>query len=367
MLTSRRQPPSRMPTWLGVGLGLGLGLGLGVRARARVAHAHSALIRPGGQATVPAVAERPVVRPCVQERRVRRRAAPETQGVSSGKPEAAWPRLEVTPDALALSRQRPLAHLHVDDADPAREQHALGLACPAPGWLGAQWDGLSLGIPNCPEPLDVTWGGTGAELGHRQRAQFDHAALRAWVGNNVASSWLSEPEHAHASGGPEHRPASATSHLGRAGRPHRACVLKRPRASASLGHQPLGPRWPAASDLCSTASRASISSADMRASAGSGELRHESAASAPTPTQLRRDRPASRGGTFGTSRAGSRPAREKSIRSRAMVITLSSGGGTTRPLTHASAFTLRTCPQSDPAYAAWAGISTRCWVISRYT
>jgi hypothetical protein len=39
----------------------------------------------------------------------------------------------VTPDAVTLGRQRPLAHLHIDYADAARKHDALGLASPAPG------------------------------------------------------------------------------------------------------------------------------------------------------------------------------------------------------------------------------------------
>eukprot|EP00964_Phaeocystis_antarctica_P006186 scaffold3367_cov52-Phaeocystis_antarctica.AAC.2 len=35
-------------------------------------------------------------------------------------------------------------------------------------WLGAQWRGLTLGVPSCPEPPGAPLGGTGAELGHRQ-------------------------------------------------------------------------------------------------------------------------------------------------------------------------------------------------------
>ena len=35
-------------------------------------------------------------------------------------------------------------------------------------WLGAQWIGLTLEVPSCPEPPGAPLGGTGAELGHCQ-------------------------------------------------------------------------------------------------------------------------------------------------------------------------------------------------------
>ena len=48
-------------------------------------------------------------------------------------------------------------------------------------WLGAQWAGLFLRVPSCPEPLGASRGGTGAKMGHCQGGHFDHAAVRWYI------------------------------------------------------------------------------------------------------------------------------------------------------------------------------------------
>ena len=45
-------------------------------------------------------------------------------------------------------------------------------------WQGAQWAGLFIGAPSCPEPPGAPRGGTRAEPGHCRSQHFDHAAAQ---------------------------------------------------------------------------------------------------------------------------------------------------------------------------------------------
>ena len=53
------------------------------------------------------------------------------------------------------------------------------------GW-GAQWVGLFLGVPSCPEPPGAPWRVAGAELGHCQEGLFRvRVRVRVRVGVRV--------------------------------------------------------------------------------------------------------------------------------------------------------------------------------------
>ena len=57
-------------------------------------------------------------------------------------------------------------------------------------WLGVQWVGLFLGVPNhCPEPPGAPRGGAAAELGQCQGGHLDHAvALQAAAFRSASSA-----------------------------------------------------------------------------------------------------------------------------------------------------------------------------------
>ena len=84
-------------------------------------------------------------------------------------------------------------------------------------WLGAQWRGLFLGVPSCPEPPGAPLGGTGAELGHRQ-------------GGTLTMLLLLELE------------AQVARLRRRRGRRGRGAPLAA-RRRRQLGASPLGPAW----------------------------------------------------------------------------------------------------------------------------
>jgi hypothetical protein len=47
-------------------------------------------------------------------------------------------------------------------------------------WLGAQWAGLFLGVPSCPEPPGASRGGPEAEAGHRHEEGSSTTPLPPW-------------------------------------------------------------------------------------------------------------------------------------------------------------------------------------------
>ena len=66
--------------------------------------------------------------------------------------------LELQPRKVLMDKRQDNRPLHFESSL---------LEHPRP-WLGAQWLGLTLGVPSRPEPPGALSGGTGGELGHRQ-------------------------------------------------------------------------------------------------------------------------------------------------------------------------------------------------------